>query len=289
MLRGPDTFMEHYNPDNNENEVLYQRFKNALGQGADKGYFDEDDIVVIFDTAGDFNDEYVRMEALLYAARYYPDSVAMADRRAIFYNSYSDTMRDDFLVDHPELVTFITSLLRLLSINPDTAQAIEHLDNLVAGVEELDDEEIIQLVDTAAALGLIDWLADNIELLKSKTSYQPTLLYEMDIVFENAKRYDLCVRVLEEVTTLEPFIGEFWRLLAQTYLELENFGQALSAIEYALAIDPADDVAKIVKAEILYRTADRSKLDEAIALLEPLLEKDPSREDIYRPLAFYFI
>ncbi len=271
--------MEQYNE--NENEAIYRRFKESLSNGGGE-YFDEDDIIDIFDTAGDFNDEYIRVEALLYAARYFPESKHMADRRAIFYHSYSDTMRDQFLVDHPEQVTFITSVLRLLSVGQTKEQIRESLDKLIADVSELEDEELIQLVDAAAALEMHDWLADNLELLKSKTPYPQTLLYEYDIVFENIKRYDICIRVLEELTMLEPFNGEFWRLLAQTYMENDNMEQALGAVDYALAIDPADDVAAVVKAEIMYRTGGKEKMKEAISLLEPILSKDSARDEIGR-------
>ncbi len=278
--------MEQYNE--NENEAIYRRFKESLSNGGGE-YFDEDDIIDIFDTAGDFNDEYIRVEALLYAARYFPESKHMADRRAIFYHSYSDTMRDQFLVDHPEQVTFITSVLRLLSVGQTKEQIRESLDKLIADVSELEDEELIQLVDAAAALEMHDWLADNLELLKSKTPYPQTLLYEYDIVFENIKRYDICIRVLEELTMLEPFNGEFWRLLAQTYMENDNMEQALGAVDYALAIDPADDVAAVVKAEIMYRTGGKEKMKEAISLLEPILSKDSARDDVYQPLALCYL
>ncbi len=278
--------MNQYNDD--ETEALYHRFKDSLGHKGGE-YFDEDDIIDVFDTAGDLNDDYVRMEALLYAARYFPESMAMADRRAIFYNGYSDAMRDSYLADHPEPATFIMSVLRLLSANPEPEEAIGHIDRLVAGADQLNDEEMIQLVDAAASLGAADWLFNNIQLLKSKTQYQTTLLYEMDIVFENVGRYDLCEKVLEELTLLEPFNSEFWRLLAQTYLELENYDQAASAIDYALAIDPDDETAKVVKAEVLFRSGDSAKLRQAIDILEPVMEKDPSREDIYRPLSLCYL
>lgn len=278
--------MDQYN--DNDNEAIYRRFKDSLSHGSGD-FFDEDDIIDIFDTAGDFNDEYVRMEALLYAARYFPESEAMADRRAIFYHSYSDTMRDEYLVDHPELVTFISSLLRLLSVNPSKQQAVESLGKLLDGVSQLEDEELIQLVDAAATLDLYDWLIEKTELLKSKTSYPQTLLYELDIVFENAKRYDVCVKMLEELTMLEPFNGEFWRLLAQAYLELDNLEQAMASVDYALAIDPADEVASVIRAEVLYRTGGADNISSAIAILEPILEKDSTRDDIYQPLALCYI
>lgn len=284
MRRDGNIIMEQFN----ENETLYRRFKSWLSN-RDGEYFDEDDIIDIFDTAGDFNDEYVRMEALFYGARYFPESMPLADRRAILYQSYSDVMRDDYLVDHPELVTFISSLLRLISVQPSPEQAKEHLTNLVAGVNDLDDEEVIQLVDTASALGVSDWLVDNLSLLKTKTSYPQTLLYETHIVFESQERYDVCLVMLDELTMLEPFNGEFWRLHAAMALELGNIEQTLSSIDYALAINPDDEVAMLVKAEALFRSGDRDKVIEAVKILEPVVNRDPDREGFTHPLAMCYL
>ncbi len=272
----------------NENETIYRRFKSWLSNRSGE-YFDEDDIIDIFDTAGDFNDEYVRMEALFYGAKHYPDSLPLADRRAILYHTYSDTMRDDYLVDHPELVTFISSLLRLISVQPAPEQAKEHLANLVAGADDLEDEEVIQLVDTASALGVSDWLIENLPMLKTKTSYPQTLLYEIDVVFESQKRYDVCLVVLDELTMLEPFNGEFWRLHAATSLELGNIEQTLSSIDYALAINPADEIAMLVKAEALFRSGDKSNILKAVDILEPLVKQDPDRESYTHPLAMCYL
>ena len=57
------------NPEEQETERLYQRFKQSLSDREDMPFFDEDDLVAIYDYAGDYDDDYIRLEVLFYAAR----------------------------------------------------------------------------------------------------------------------------------------------------------------------------------------------------------------------------
>lgn len=68
----------------NNLEKLYNDFRASLSKPG-SAYFDEDDIIDIYDYAADNNDDFIRLEALMYAARMFPDSVEMADRRNYFY------------------------------------------------------------------------------------------------------------------------------------------------------------------------------------------------------------
>lgn len=266
--------MEEFHEDENTNQVLYESFKAHLSGKNTGVFFDEDDLVAIFDIAGDFDDDYVRLEVLLYGARYYPDSSDLADRRGIYYQTYSDSMRDSFLNDHPELLTFVSSLLRLRAVAPEPEMARKMLDDLIDGAEDLSDEEMIQLADTAAALGVSQWLLDRLDILKSKTEFPATLLYEMDVIFEMEKKPEICESVLEELTELEPFNNEFWRLYAQVQSELGKHESALSSIEYALALDPASKENLMVKAGILLASEDEQKVDTATEILERVTKTD---------------
>jgi len=67
------------NPEEQETERLYQRFKQSLSDREDMPFFDEDDLVAIYDYAGDYDDDYVRLEVLFYSARYYPDSMPLSE------------------------------------------------------------------------------------------------------------------------------------------------------------------------------------------------------------------
>ena len=53
---------------------MLSRFIAALAKGGDDCWFDEDELVQIFDYAGDTGNDYVRAEVLMWGARYFPDS-----------------------------------------------------------------------------------------------------------------------------------------------------------------------------------------------------------------------
>lgn len=199
------------NPEEQETERLYQRFKQSLSDREDMPFFDEDDLVAIYDYAGDYDDDYIRLEVLFYAARYYPDSMPLSDRRAIYYQTYSDDMRDSYLFDNTAQESLIMNILRLRALNPQGEEARRLLDGIVERFDNMDDEEVIQLADAASAIGQVEWLIDRIDVLRGKTDYLATLLYEMDVVFEMNNRYDLSRKVLEELTMIEPFNVEIGR------------------------------------------------------------------------------
>lgn len=83
-----------------ERDELIARFRQYLHDSEHKDFFGHDDIVEIFDYAGDMSDEYVRIEALMYAARYFPESKDMEQRRLIFYSGMYPQAASDFLRDH---------------------------------------------------------------------------------------------------------------------------------------------------------------------------------------------
>lgn len=268
---------------------LYESFKAHLSGKSDEAFFDEDDLISIFDVAGDFDDDYIRLEVLFYGARYFPSSTALADRRGIFYQTYSDSMRDSYLNDHPELLTFVSSVLRLRAVAPEPELARKMLDDLIDGADNLSDEEMIQLADAAAALGVSGWLLDRLDVLRAKTEYPATLLYEMDVIFEMEKKPEICEKVLEDLTELEPFNSEFWRLLAQVQSELGKHELAESSIEYALAIEPTAKENLMVKAGILLATENPDKVDEATEILEKVLEMDSSDLDAAKQLMICYL
>ncbi len=64
--------------DTNPREELYRRFRQSLSQPVTERYFDEDELVEVYDYAGDISDDYVQMEALFCGARLYPESQALS-------------------------------------------------------------------------------------------------------------------------------------------------------------------------------------------------------------------
>ncbi|MDE6043519.1 MAG: hypothetical protein K2G07_08270, partial [Muribaculaceae bacterium] len=158
---------------------LCERFRQSLAKPVAERFFDEDELVDLFDYAGDLADDYLRMEVLMCGARLYPDSEMLKERRAIFYSTFSPDATAKYLEDNAQETSTIWEILRLKSRAPQGDDAEKAMEYLLGGVDKLDDEEVIQLVELASQLGIYQWLVKNDRLLREKSEYAPILLYEM--------------------------------------------------------------------------------------------------------------
>ena len=238
-------------PNSNPNEELTRRFRADLGRPISERYYSEDELVSIFDYSGDRGDDYLRTEALLLGARLYPDSPDLLQRRAIFYRGFADRSFDDFMGDHPDVSEPLWEILKMVRFTGTPDEAAARLSDFLEHNRLVTDEEVIQFVQLVEDLGLSDWLFDRIELLKSKTDYQPTLLYELAATAEGARRYDLEIELLEQLTELDAYCADYWRLLAKIQLQENLRDEAMNSIELALAIDPDDADSLTVKLSLL--------------------------------------
>ncbi|MDE7377038.1 MAG: hypothetical protein K2N16_09345, partial [Muribaculaceae bacterium] len=254
---------EHYA---DEREALLERFRESLSRPMSDRFFDEDDLIEIFDYAGDLNDDFLRMEALMCAARYFPDSEELLERRGIFYSQYSDDARDQFLKHNPQGGNLILELLALRNDNPKPAKAKERLAEMLDRYDRLSDEEVIQFVDAASALDCFGWMEQNFDKLRKKAKFEVVAVYEMAVAADVRRDYELSARMFEELTQMEPFNSYYWIQLARAYAELDDAEKSLSAVDYSLAIKPDSPQAMLVKARLL-QAMERPK-EEAEALLD---------------------
>lgn len=259
----------------NERLQLYERFKQSLAEGSDADFFDADDLVIIIDQAVDLEDEYVQIEALMRGYRFFPDNAELANRRAfLYYDLNIDAGVKDMLAgkrdDSP-----MWDILKVRSAAAEAGQSVvfgdsarKMLSEVLARDGKFDDETVIQFVDCAADCGLFDWLVENEKTLREKTDYLPTLLYEMFVIADGRGDFDCCLRLLEELTEIEPFNIDFWNALAQTQSSADNLTEALSATDYALAIDSDNAMALTLRASVLIRM---DLYAEALEIIDQLL------------------
>jgi tetratricopeptide (TPR) repeat protein len=269
-----------------ERRALYDSFKEELAQNNDDSgtFFDEDDLVVIYDQANDLSDEYVQLEVLLHGNRYFPDSEQLAARKALLYKSYSFTEGiNNTLNAHENADGVIWKMLRLLSKRRENQHTCADIEQLLNSVEELDDETIIQLVNFAAyKTNGIKWLKKNEQLLRKKCTYLPTLLYELYLVMEMKNETEYATQKLEELTEIEPFNIDFWISMAECYYRQQMFDKSIAAADYALALDPTNVNAIMAKAETLSCTERNPQ--EVVDLLEPLANSSNFSERVLQLL-----
>lgn len=255
-------------------EKLYMKFRADLVSGHIASGYDENDLIEIYDYANDIYDEYVQMEVILSGARIYPESEELAQRRAFFlYTTLSMTEGAVNIAMNHKGETALWAILLLLVKHPPIEESIKEMNSIVDTFADFDDETIIQLVDACVELELYDWLKENRELIKKRCLYPDTFLYELSQVADGKRDHEFGISVLEELTMLEPFNSLYWHMLAQQYVNNDDYNNALQAIDYALAIDPKSTNMLVTKAQILYdMNQDREK---ARSMMREVLLEDP--------------
>jgi len=261
-----------------ERDILRERFRADLARPVSERYYSEDELIAIFDSAGDYYDDYLRTEVLLLGARLYPDSQDLLARRAIFYSDRDIGIFKNFIDDNPGLNNTLVRIMRLSDAYPDHGKAVARVEEFMKSGRLAEDEEVIQFVRVIHAIGLDKWLVDNLQQVRAKVSYIPTLLYEIAILADESPFFDtVAIPLLEELTGLEAYAPEYWTLLAMAYFRHDRHDDAATAIEYALAIDP--DYPEALKAKLhLFTTG--SQNSDIDALLDKLLILDPADSNI---------
>lgn len=268
-----------------EREDLTKSFIEAIVKGKDPGrFFDEDDLIEIFDYASDIPDDCTRLEVLLYAGRVFPDSNAMMERRGWFYSEMGIPDGARMVVERLPRDSVMRRLIEISSANAAKEDTEKALAEIVASTPDFEDEWMIRLVDTASDLGCFDWLKANYDEIKRHTTYPQTLIYEMTECAEMAGDYPFAVSLAEELTMLEPYNCEFWEMLAELRINhLEDYAHALNDLDYALAINPDSTKSLILKGRALFELD--TPMDEVIECYTRAKELDPDSPTAVHSLA----
>ncbi len=237
-------------PGEDPNRELYERFRQDLQRPVGERYYSEDELISIFDTAGDNGDVYARTEALLLGSRLYPDSRELLERRAILYHDFNDDSFETFLSDNPSINAPLWEILKLSLFRGSREEAIRKLEAFIADHRLESDEEVIQFIQVATQLHLEDWVFNHVDLLKSKVDYLPTLLFEIAIAADLDTETEIEIKMLEELTEIDPYGADYWAMLAGAYLLSDRPEDASGAIDLALAINPDHPEALKIKVKL---------------------------------------
>lgn len=257
-------------------EQLYNDFKASLANNKADLYFDEQDLVDIFDYAGDVNDDYIRLEVLTLGARLYPQSDELKKRHAIFLadvnpDSFREIIKDNS--DGADNRDLSWTILNAKAVRPEGEKAVALLNYITDNFRFTVDEDTIQFVNLAADLNQEKWLLDNLHRLKSITDYHPTLIYETAQVIHNAGMTDKAIELMEEMTMQEPFNINYWIFLAELQASQEKFEDSLTSMEYAKAINASSPVILSIEGYIHIL---RGEYEKAVPLLEKALTENPA-------------
>jgi tetratricopeptide (TPR) repeat protein len=94
------------------------------------------------------------------------------------------------------------------------------------------------------------------------------------------------IKMCEELTRLEPFTDIYWTMLAQAYAEESQVEKALSAVDYALAINEKNKEAILLKAQLRLLNDDAD--DGLMAQMNELLAANPNDYNVLKTAAVLY-
>lgn len=230
---------------------LYNEFRKSITNPSGIPFFDESDLVEIFDYAGDQGDDATRAEVIAMASRLYPDSDSLKVRKALYYYGLGSYDMAEAMANAPHVQNPLWDILAVKLAEPSGDEGVERLKAILDRYPRLDDEAIIQFVNLANTIDQLPWVIEHIDELRTKTDYAPTLLYEIAVLASMHNDNDTVIRLVDELTSLEPFYPPYWIMLARAYGDKSEYDNALNAVDYALAIENDNAEALAVKVQLL--------------------------------------
>ncbi len=259
---------------------LYIQFHDESKNGNPSAEsYSVEELLDIFDYASDMGDNYTQLMVLLKSQVEYPDNPELQGRRAIFltFSTGGTILTQDFS-DRNDDKSALWRIMRMYNGRPDSDTVRRELDEILHSPEQLDDETVIRLVDLLFDLDMLDWLIDNLDVLKTKVQYLETLLHEAAQECISHERTEHAIVLLSELTDIEPFDPLYWRMLASQYVVVDSFKDALKAVDYALAIDGKDIATQMLKAQIVFDLY--SDHGDAVNIMERLYRKNPQESGV---------
>ena len=268
-----------YDDESNPREELYRNFLKSLKEPATERFFDEDELVEIFDYAGDIADDYARAEVLFCGARLYPESIPLKERRALLYFDLEDAEKDlkdgsaaAFVADNADHTSMLFDIVRLEANRP--ADAAAALDFLMDQYPSFSDEETIRFVDLAFDLDQYDWVKKRMPELRKKANFLPALLYEVLQEADDSGDDETVAALAEELIEAEPFAIAYWAILFRAQARMGKEEEARQTFDTARALGADNPAALLNLADTVYSSAPYLQR-EAIEMMATLKEENP--------------
>jgi tetratricopeptide (TPR) repeat protein len=234
---------------------LCDSFRESLRKPISERYYDEDELALIFDYAGDLEDDYIRFEVLLLGARLYPESEMLSDRRAIFYDDFDASLSEKYISDNDNRQSAILDIIKLRNDDSIDATNIgDALDYLISQYDTLSDEDIVQLIVTIREKDAVLWLFQNYERVAEKIEFKQIFYYEAAMLFDEEHLFEMSAKMFDKLVELEPYDANYWRMLAFAYAQLKDYTKAKHALDYCMAINPDIPEAKLLQVNIIGNT-----------------------------------
>lgn len=251
---------------------LVKRYENMLKNG-ESAFFDLHEFVDIaqyYETKGKLAEAIAVFD---FALTIYPGNVDLLTKQALCVYWTGDIDRAyDLITTIPMTNDFsLKAKADILFGKGEKAEAKEILFKLVS-------DSLMDQVDCLEALDILcehEQFDDALKLLKviiSRFGYTDEVIEEYFFINGELELYDDNIKLLNELLDKDPYHIENWCKLARTYGAMHQTDKAVDACEFALAIEPDNEIAANLEAFFYYEARN---YDKALEIFEKLYSKDP--------------
>ncbi|MCH5245134.1 MAG: hypothetical protein J1E84_01620 [Muribaculaceae bacterium] len=215
---------------------LYWDFKKQLKNNQNV-FFDKDVLLDVYSFADDEGDTYTMLEVVSIANQLYPDDDDLNLRRALTFETFGFHDQAVSIAEGVRSESPFAALVKLRLSGSNVNTVKKKLHQIVCSATSLDEDDIIQITDIVRDSNITTWFLENLDTVKEKAEYLPTLFYELAMNCCDEADYVTAMNMAEELVDAEPMKAEFWEIYAEIAYHLLDLEKALSGAEYALAIN----------------------------------------------------
>ena len=267
-----------YNDDyfNSEDfKELLDTYENAMQAGAPP-FLDTDDLVDLADYYNNIGENDKAVEVVDHALELYPDATlpnVFKARQALMENDfemarhYADVIGDKDDPDYHYL------LAEIMIAEKHIEEADRYLSEYSKSVEEDEWEDFIKdcanlYVDYGINDKAYQWM------MRSKGDDSSDFKELMARTLFGLGKYKDSERIFNELIDRDPYSLNYWNALASAQLMDEDYSNAITSSEYAIAIDPNDPDGLASKANGLFRLGNYEDALEYFSRLEKIMPDD---------------
>jgi tetratricopeptide (TPR) repeat protein len=258
-------------------EILSE-YETSVNSGSPV-YMDADDLVDIADYYNMHGEMDKCHQALECATELHPESIAptiFKAREAMFRGDYELAKKYEGQIENNNDLDYYYLHAELLIRDGKEDEAESYLDNCLSETNEEYQDFVLDVVNIFNDYKLYHKSYDWISRLKDTESIEFKEL--MGEILFNLGKYKDSNRIFNELIEEDPFSSDYWNSLSNSQFMQDDYKEALTSSEYAIAINPNDTEAILNKANSLFHL---NNIEEALIFFRRFTQLVPNDETGY--------
>ncbi len=255
---------------------LLESYETAMEQG-NAPFMDADDLVDIADYYSWQEEPEMADKAIEHALELFPASTlpnVYKARNALTQGNFEEARQFATAIESHDDPDYHYLIAEILIAEGKTDEADQYLRNYGKSVDPDEYQDFIKdcanlYIDYDVSDKAYEWM------MRSKGDDSDDFKELMARTLLALGKYKDAIRLLNELVESNPYSGEYWNALASAQFLNEEFSEAVTSSEYAIAINPEDPNAISSKANALMRL---NNYEEALKYYERFSELVPNDE-----------